>query len=99
MCATHLYDIVEVVLLSIVHVVGEHFFHFFQIKLPGSAELQKEIILVPWVFSHIILCDPSLEIIEALLLMNAHITDISRVTYERKLCLTLFCLPLPQLLF
>lgn len=71
-------DVVEIMLFPISHIVSEHLDDLRQIKLPSPAELKKEVILVPGVLGHVIFSDPCLELVQDLLLVVAHVSDVPK---------------------
>ena len=90
MNCTYSDDVVEIIVSPILHVVGEHLDHLFQIKLPRSAKLQEEVVLVPWVLSHLVGHDPSFEVVKTLLLSFTHVSNIPKTMNENKLTYPLF---------
>ena len=61
-------DGIEAEVLSILHVVGEHFDHLFQLELPGPAELQQKVVSVPWVVGDVIARYPFFHLVQNFLL-------------------------------
>ena len=68
---------IEVISLPIRHVVGEHFNNLCQLELPSSAELEQEIVLVPWIVGDLIDSDPLLELIQHFLLLWGHVVYVT----------------------
>ena len=68
---------IEVISLPVRHVVGEHFNNLCQLELPSSAELEQEIVLMPWIVGDLIDSDPLLELIQHFLLLWGHVVYVT----------------------